>query len=137
MSRFFRIAFCAVAIAGLVGVTSPTGAEQPVGSKNGTQLAFHSNPQTANLPVGTVRLRVITRVGGPTVHQRIKWRVMTYGRDANGDRHLAAEAEGATPQLVLPAAWYIVHAELPNRTQLKHPIEVTAGRIFKYTLVNK
>ncbi len=100
------------------------------------QLAFHANSQTANLPVGTIRLRVIDRVGGRALKDPIKWRVMTYGRDEQGDRHLAAVRTGAAPELILPAAWYIVYAQLPDQ-EIVHPVEVTAGRTFKYTLVKR
>ncbi len=56
--------------------------------------------------------------------------------DVQGQRHLAAEVSAAAPELVLPAAWYIVHAQLPGQ-EIVHPVEVTAGRTFKYTLVKK
>ncbi len=99
-------------------------------------MAFHDNAQTAALPAGEISLRVIGRVGGPTLKAPIKWRIMTYGRDDAGKRHLVTEVTGATPQMVLPAAWYIVYAELPDQ-QLRHPIQVSAGKSFKYTLVKK
>ncbi len=153
MLRAFRVALRAVALMGLVGAAGPAVAGQqasvdgdaPTATSSrsgslegarafGVQLAFHDGTQTATLPVGTIRLRVIDHVGGRTIEAPIKWRLVTYGRDANGRRHLAAEVTGATPELVLPAAWYIVHAQLPDDV-IKHPVEVTAGRIFKYTLV--
>ncbi len=46
------------------------------------------------------------------------------------------EVTGSTARLVLPAAWYIVYAKLPDQ-EIRHPIEVTAGKSFKYTLVKK
>ena len=61
---------------------------------------------------------------------------MTYGRDDVGRRHKIAEVTGSTVELVLPAAWYIAYAQLPDR-ELRHPIQVTAGKTFKYTLVQK
>ncbi|MEE8505407.1 MAG: hypothetical protein V3S40_04200 [Kiloniellales bacterium] len=79
-------------------------------------------------------MRVIPRIGGKAIKQPINWRVETFGRDAAGNRHEVAEVTGATPELVLPAGWYIVHARLPDK-KIKHPVEVTAGRIFEYTLV--
>ena len=41
------------------------------------QVASHMNSQTANMPVGTIRLRVIREVGGKAMREPIRWRVMT------------------------------------------------------------
>ena len=133
MPRVFKFAWQIIAVAGLIAAAAPALAGDRAGA---VQLAFHDNSQTANLPVGTIRLRVIERVGGPTVAGPIKWRVMTYGRDDDGHRHLAAEVTAVAPELVLPAAWYIVYVQLSDQ-EIVHPVEVTAGRTFKYTLVKK
>ncbi len=131
MFRIFIFALPAVVAAGLIGGAVPAAAGGPAGN---IQLAFHANPQTASLPVGTIRLRVIPSVGGSTLRGPIKWRIITYGRDEAGRRHLFTEVTGATPKLVLPAGWYIVYAQLTDQ-EIKHPVEVTAGRTFNYTLV--
>jgi hypothetical protein len=131
MLRILKFALQAGVVVGLIGTAVPAVAG---GQADAVQLAFHTNPQTATLPAGTIRLRVIPRVGGRTLKVPIKWRIMTYGRDKAGRRHLFTEATGATPKLVLPAGWYIVYAQLPDQ-ELKHPVEVTAGRTFNYTLV--
>ena len=131
MPRIFKFAFRVIAVAGLFAAAAPALAGDRAGA---VQLAFHANAQTATLPVGTIRLRVIERVGGRTLKGPIKWRVMTFGRDDQGRRHLAAELTAAAPELVLPAAWYIVYAQLPDQ-EIVHPVEVTARRTFKYTLV--
>ena len=133
MLRTLSFALQAIAIIGLFAMTAPAFAGGPAGA---FQLAFHENSQTAALPAGRISLRVIGRVGGPTLKAPIKWRIMTYGRDDAGQRHKIAEATGSTVELVLPAAWYIVYAQLPDR-ELRHPIEVTAGKSFKYTLVKQ
>ncbi len=133
MPRTLRVALRSIAIIGLFASFSPAIAGGPAGA---VQLAFHDNAQTAALPAGEISLRVIGRVGGPTVKAPIKWRIMTYGRDDAGKRHLVTETTGATPQMVLPAAWYIVYAELPDQ-ELRHPIQVSAGKAYKYTLVKK
>ena len=133
MLRTLSFALQAIAIIGLFAMTVPAFAGGPSGA---VQLAFHENSQTAVLPSGTISLRVIERVGGPTLKMPIKWRIVTYGRDDNGQRHQIAEATGSKVELVLPAAWYIVYAQLPDR-ELRHPVEVTAGKSFKYTLVKK
>lgn len=112
--------------------------DRPSIARSGTghylQVATHRSSQTANLPVGTVLLRVIPNVGAQALRSPITWRVMTFGRDESGVRHLVAEVTEPTPELVLPAGWYVVHAKLPDQV-IKHPVEVTAGRTFKYTLV--
>ncbi len=133
MPRIFKFAFRVIAVAGLFAAAAPALAGDRAGA---VQLAFHANAQTATLPVGTIRLRVIERVGGRTLKGPIKWRVMTFGRDAQGHRHLAAEVTAAAPELVLPAAWYIVYARLPDQ-EIVHPVQVTAGHTFKYTLVKR
>jgi hypothetical protein len=133
MLRTLSFTFQAIAIIGLFAMTAPAFAG---GSAGAVQLAFHENTQTAVLPSGTISLRVIERVGGPVLKAPIKWRIMTYGRDNNGQRHLIAETTGSMVELQLPAAWYIAYAELPDQ-ELRHPVEVTAGKSFKYTLVRK
>ncbi|MGH6948977.1 MAG: hypothetical protein ACREDZ_16725 [Kiloniellales bacterium] len=85
-------------------------------------------------PSGQVSLRVIPHIGGASVNQPIQWEVMTFGRDTQGQRQRVAEMVAAQPQFVLPAGWYVVHARVGGR-EIVHPIEVTAGRSFKYTLV--
>lgn len=147
MRYIFRVALQVVAVAAVMVLTIPASAEQAgtAGGEVRNTPAHSSNPfirlaahgarqQTAALPMGTIRLRVIPRIGGKTLQQPINWRVETFGRDAAGNRHDVAEVTGATPELVLPAGWYIVHARLPDK-KIKHPVEVTAGRIFEYTLV--
>jgi hypothetical protein len=109
-----------------------TGAAAP--ARAGIQLAFHESKTIRTLPVGTIHLRVIDGIGGRSLKAPITWRVLTYGRDDEGQRHVFTEVKGATPELVLPAAWYIVYAELPDQV-IRHPVEVTAERTFRYTLV--
>ena len=126
--RAANLALQIFAVTSLIGIAAPAIA--------GTQLAFHENETIRTLPVGTIHLRVIDKIGGRSLEAPITWRVLSYGRDDEGQRHLLAEVKGATPELVLPAAWYIVYAELPDQ-ELRHPIQVSAGKAFKYTLVKK
>lgn len=100
------------------------------------QIAGQMGAQTANMPVGTIRLRVIPKIGAKAIREQIKWIVKTFGRDGSGKRQTVAEATGPTPELVLPAGWYVVHAQLRDKL-IRHPVEVTAGRTFKYTLVKQ
>lgn len=100
------------------------------------QIADQSGGQTAAVPMGTIRLRVIPRIGAKALMSRIRWEVMTFGRDGTGRRRKVTEVVGPTPELVLPAGWYVVRAHLPDK-MIRHPVEVTAGRTFKYTLVKQ
>lgn len=150
MKRVFKVSLCAAAGLGLMFAAAPSQAG-PAGvadfvttklesAAEGQPLlqrvAGQSASQTANMPVGKIRLRMIREVGGKAMREPIHWRVMTYGRDENGRRQQVAEVTESTPILVLPAGWYIVHARTSGKT-IKHPVEVTAGKTFKYTLVNQ
>ncbi len=151
--RAVKFALQAFAVTSVIGTVAPAAAGQQTGAGAGSptsilagssdrvqsfgiQLAFHEVEMTGTLPVGTIRMRVIDRVGGRTLKAPITWRFLTYGRDEKGQRHLFTEVRSATPELILPAAWYIVYAHLPNQV-IQHPVEVTAGRTFKYTLVKR
>ena len=59
MPRIFKFAGRVIAVAGLIAAAAPALAGDRAGA---VQLAFHANAQTATLPVGTIRLRVIERV---------------------------------------------------------------------------
>jgi len=152
MTRVLHLTLPILAAMGLFALPTPASAgQQPTttptlenGTANGAasngrlfqQVAQNSTSQTAALPIGTIRLRVIPRVGGSTLHENISWRILTFGRDSNGKRQEVTTVTGATPELVLPAGWYVVHAQLKDQL-LKHPVEVTANRVFKYTLVKR
>ena len=81
MLRTLSFTLQAIAMIGLFAMTVPAFAAGPAGA---VQLAFHENSQTAALPAGRISLRVIDRVGGPTLKAPITWRIMTYGRDDVG-----------------------------------------------------
>lgn len=114
------------------GATSSVSAAEANSAKT-TQVA-QKGSQTANLPVGKIRLRVINGIGGATLREDIRWEVKTYGRDASGKRQKVANASGSNPELELPQGWYLVYAHMDDGT-IRHPVEVTGGRTFKYTLV--
>lgn len=150
MKRVFKVSLHAIAGLGLMLIAAPSHAGQ-AGSVEATassaqgaaqgdtlrlQVAGHMKSQTANMPMGTIRLRMIPEVGGQAIREPIRWRVMTYGKDEAGHRHQVAEVTDPTPELDLPAGWYIVHAQTKDKT-IKHPVEVTAGKTFKYTLVKQ
>ena len=145
MKRVHKISLNAVAGLGLMLMATPSQAAQvgalgtPASAERAPlhiQVAGNMQSQTATMPVGTIRLRMIPEVGGKAMRERIRWRVMTYGKDAKGKRQQVADVTESTPELVLPAGWYVVHAEMKDKT-IKHPVEVTAGKTFKYTLVKQ
>lgn len=155
MKRILKLSLSAFAGLGFLTLTAPSEAGQVASfdfvssavaiSKSTTatarnprlvQIASHMASQTASVPHGSIRLRVIPQVGAKAVREKIRWRIMTYGKDENGRRHLVAEVTGATPEISLPAGWYVVHARMKDKT-IKHPVEVTAGKTFKYTLVKQ
>lgn len=157
MKRLVRLALPAVAVLGLsLSVESARAAQsgsvaaQPDAAASSAtytsrdpravQLADQSGAQTraqtATIPMGTIRLRVIPRIGAKTPLTPRRWEVMTYGRDAAGRRQKVTEVVGPTPELELPAGWYLVRAHMADKT-IRHPVEVTAGRTFKYTLVEQ
>ncbi len=155
MKRILKVSLSAFAGLGFLALTAPSQAGQAASfdfvssvaaiSKSNAaaarnprlvQIASHMASQSASVPHGAIRLRVIPQVGAKAVRERIRWRVMTYGKDENGRRHQVAEVTGAAPEISLPAGWYVVHARLKDKT-IKHPVEVTAGKTFKYTLVKQ
>jgi len=150
MKRVFKLSLHAIAGLGLMLFAASSQAGQVGGSGFATaaaqtiaeqqplvlKVASHMQSQTAAMPMGTIRLRVISEVGGKAIRGPIRWRVMTYGKNEKGQRQQVAEVTEAQPELVLPAGWYVVHAETKGKT-IKHPVEVTAGKTFKYTLVRQ
>ena len=102
MPQIFKFALRITALAGLIAAVAPALAGDRAGA---VQLAFHADSQTANLPVGTIRLRVIDQVGGQTLKEPIEWRAMTDRRDGQGRRHQVAEVTAVAPELAMcPAA---------------------------------
>ena len=122
------------AIAGPKAVRGDSATAHASASRSITQVPVKTYQQTAQTSLGTILLSVIPRIGAAALKDPIDWKILTYGRNAAGNRVPVTEVTGATPRLVLPAGWYVVHAYLADQV-IRHPIEVTAGRTFKYTLV--
>ena len=105
-----------------------TKAEKEVTVANGG-----SDVQIA-LNAGTVFMKLLHNVGGKTYKTGVTWEIMTYGKDANGKRHLLASSEQAQPKFVLPEGFYLARASTGTR-DVKHTIEVTSGVTYKYTVI--
>ena len=46
--------------------------------------------------------KLVKRVGGPTVSSGVTWEILTYGREAEGHRHLITGSEPSQPRFGLP-----------------------------------
>ncbi|NIA68950.1 hypothetical protein HBA54_10130 [Pelagibius litoralis] len=86
-----------------------------------------------SLNAGWAHLRVIPHRGALPLTSAIDWEVLTYGRDATGQRHRVAAVKSPNPRVVLPAGHYVVQAKTRD-SLAKHTIEITAGHTYKYTL---
>jgi hypothetical protein len=95
-----------------------------------------STRHTINLNAGEVELTLINDPTRPMnkIKGPIEWRVLTYGRDATGKRQLLHQAKASTARFTLPAGWYRVEADYGGITAW-HPIEVTAGAAYAYSIV--
>lgn len=91
---------------------------------------------TINLNAGEVQLNMIRGIGQDPIRDPIEWNVMTFGRDALGNRHLLHKVIASTAQLTLPGGWYYIEAVHSGQT-VKHSIEVTPGAAFKYFVMKQ
>ncbi len=117
--------------AGRYKVTATYGhakAEEQVTVANGG-----SNVQIA-LNAGTIFMKLLHNVGGKTYRQGVTWEILTYGKDAEGNRHLLATSDLAQPTFILPEGFYLARATTGTRN-VRHTVEVTSGVHYKYTLI--
>lgn len=92
---------------------------------------------TVNLNAGYIDLKVIPHIGGDPVATPIDWKILTFGKNYQGERELLHEfPSNPRPFVVLPAGWYIVQAWEGSKLT-KHAIEVVPGATLKYTLVRQ
>lgn len=87
-----------------------------------------------NLNAGTVHLKLIKHVGGPTMRQGVNWEILTFGRDAQGKRHFVTGSKESQPRFVLGEGYYLARATVSGR-EVRHTIEVTAGTTYKYSVI--
>ena len=91
---------------------------------------------TINLNAGEVQLNMIRGIGQAPIKDPVQWDVMTFGRDAAGNRHLLHQVTASTAQLTLPGGWYYIEATHGGET-VKHSLEVTPGAAFKYFVMKQ
>jgi len=96
----------------------------------GSQPTSHE----VSLNAGTVNLKLIKHVGGPTIKSGVIWEILTYGRDAEGNRHHITAAETSQPRFVLPHGFYLARATVGTQ-EVRHTIEVTAGTTYNYKVI--
>ncbi len=98
------------------------------------EITVQSGMPVSSLPLGTIQLRMVAEIGGPTIRASNTWEIMSYKSDDYRRRRKIAEMTGATPKMVLPAGWYVIQVRVPNRV-IRHAVEVVSGRTFLYTLL--
>ncbi|WP_022729198.1 hypothetical protein [Fodinicurvata sediminis] len=103
--------------------------------KQNVRIDEDGSHHVVNLDAGEITLDVIRGVGEPSVTKPIEWKIMTYGKNSNGNRKVLYEETAVKPFLVLPEGWYVVHA-INEGELIKHTIEVTSGVRYDYTLVH-
>ncbi len=86
-----------------------------------------------NLNAGWAQLRVIPHRGAQPLASAIDWQILTYGRDASGQRRQVAAVRSPNPQVILPQGHYLVVARTADAVA-RHTIEIAAGHTYKYTL---
>ena len=86
------------------------------------------------LNAGTVLMKLLHNVGGKVYKTGVNWEILTYGKDAEGNRHLLAASDKAQPKFVLPEGFYLARASTGTQ-DVKHTIEVTKGVTYKYTVI--
>ena len=99
-------------------------------------VGANNTKHVMNLNAGIIKLRMIPDINAKPLTSDTDWQILTYGKDAQGNRQEVHRVVSPDPELVLPAGWYVVQAYNGN-TMTKHTIEVTAGISYKYTLVKK
>lgn len=92
-------------------------------------------PHEVNLNAGEIGLNMIPHVGGKPLRTPIDWQILSYRKNYQGKRDVIFSANAAETEVVLPAGWYMVHAQQKGGKLRKHVIEVTAGTRYNYTLV--
>lgn len=125
---------------GPVAVEVPAGRYKVMASYGHTtaeqEITVGNGPSSheVQLNAGTIFLKLIHHVGGPTIKSDLGWEILTYGRDAEGKRHLVATSKQSQPKFVLPEGYYLARAVRSTR-DVKHTIEVTSGVTYKYTVI--
>ncbi len=92
---------------------------------------------TVNLNAGYIDLKMISHIGADPISTPIDWKILTFGKNYQGERELLHEIPNSPRTfVVLPAGWYIVQAWEGSKLT-KHAIEVVPGATLKYTLVRQ
>ena len=66
---------------------------------------------------GFATLKWITAIGSKAIKDGVKWRLLTYKKNADGSRRLLAELVGSQPRIMLPQGWYIAVGTYKSQTK--------------------
>ena len=87
-----------------------------------------------NLNAGTINMKLIKHVGGPTLTQGVTWEILTFGRDSKGERRHITDSSESQPRFVLPHGFYLARVRIGTQ-EVRHTVEVTAGITYNYTVI--
>ena len=87
-----------------------------------------------NLNAGTINMKLIKHVGGPTMVQGVTWEILTFGRDSKGERRAVTDSAESQPRFVLPHGFYLARVRVGTQ-EVRHTVEVTAGITYNYTVI--
>ena len=82
---------------------------------------------------GFATLKWINAIGGKAIKDGVKWRLLTYKKNADGSRRLLAELTGSQPRIMIPEGWYIAEATYKNQTK-RLAVEIANARQYDYVL---
>jgi hypothetical protein len=82
---------------------------------------------------GFATLKWIHAIGGKAIKDGVKWRLLTYKKNADGSRRLLAELVGSQPRIMLPQGWYIAEGTYKGQTK-RLAVEIANSRQYDYVL---
>jgi len=105
-------------------------------SRKAIEITVGNRPSAheINLDAGTVSLKLRHHVGGEIFRDGVRWEILTFGKDGNGERKLIGAVERSQPTLVLSKGYYIARAVRNTQIQ-EHTIEVGPGKTFNYIVI--
>ena len=103
-----------------------------------SELRVQEGPleETLALNAGEITLAVQPGMRAKRLREEIDWQILTYERNADGEREEITRIVGDNPFVVLPEGLYLVRAET-RRGVIRHTVEVDAGRRYDYTLLQQ
>lgn len=97
-------------------------------------VSSETTKHVVNLNAGSVVMTAIKAPGKPPLTKGVRWEIVTYGKDAEGKRHLVTRSDDPQAEFILPAGYYLANAYVDGR-EIRHTIEVSEGAIVTYSVV--